>query len=646
MKILRYSIIPVILFVLSFTSVFITQDDYAPQWDAASYYPESRNFGTWFRSLITDEEAPPISDINYYFPSVRTHPPVGKILMGITSAVFRKIFGEADSLRVAVMFCYALIIVCIFVVCRLKMGTLPGLFAALMFWSMPRVFCHGHLLALDLFVIPPLFLCIMLFEILKDKKWIWIITGVLLGITLLTKLQGGFIPVIFGVWLLWESILEKINRKPFSFHLWIKVFFAGTLGVLVFFIGWPLLWLDFFGNLKSYTEFLLVRKDLNVFYFGKTLAAWHYPFVMTLITTPIIIILFGVIGIVVTFRKKAEPFQRLFLCGLLVPLAIIALPGVKRYDGIRLFLPFLPFLACISGVGFWEVIKIINQKSWDKLKKKTVTISLLVISTFLAFLGIFFYHPHEILFYNSLVGGFRGAWEKGMDGDYWGLCLNKAWPHLNKALPDGCFLFIGGANTANFFSPVGQPGPGESRDDFIKPTFRVVSLPLTNNILYSSRGTVALINSRRGGLGPEGEYIMANCKPLFKYEFQGIPILRAYKYPDNKYFYGKTLHVFDYIDIYSVSLDKINNSIQIIWRLREHAPVLGLRFVNKETNKVILNSNWICPVYPTVLWYPSDVFRVNYEIPKEIDISSLKLEILNRENDEIIDSVEMDKLIR
>lgn len=56
-------------------------------------------------------------------------------------------------------------------------------------------------------------------------------------------------------------------------------------------------------------------------------------------------------------------------------------------------------------------------------------------------LGILRYHPFELSYFNSLVGGLEGAQEQGFEVSYWGEALNEdVIEVLNQQIPDGATL--------------------------------------------------------------------------------------------------------------------------------------------------------------------------------------------------------------
>ncbi len=626
----------VVLFTVSFLSVFLTQDDYGPHWDAHTYYPPASRFGMWMRSHWTGEDVPSISDIDAYFPWNRDHPPLGKILMGMTYALFAKTIGEADATGLAVLLCFATLVSTVFLVCHDSMGFMPALFGAMMMWFMPRVFCHAHLIALDLIVTPLILISVFAFAKNASRKLGFIVPGLCLGLALLTKLQAAFVPLILCFWLVWGCLLEKDQKNQRMWTPWINLLLSGLLGMVILIAGWPFLWGDMRGNLKIYWEFLSVRKDLDVFYFGQRTAGWTYPFVMTLITTPPAALITALFATRSFLQRKAHPSTRLWLCGIVVPLAVIAMPGVKRYDGIRLFMPFLPFLVCLSAAGFRTILRHIEIRIPTVARQKILALAFLVLLPGSALIELIIYHPHQIVYYSPLIGGFPGAYLAGMDADYLGLCIQESLPVVHARVPKGSWLFLAGVNTANQFSPVSLPDPGAPVDLSLNSTYRVASVPMTQDILDSPWGMYTLINNRRGGLGEVGDIIVSQQMPIWEYEFQGVPLLMLYAYPKRGAYDAGARYVFEHIEALDVLWHDDEEELQIIWRLRESAPSLGLFIDQVDSGRRVLertHQERLYSLYPTEFWLPGDTIRTRYPILLQPRTETFEIRIIERESE-------------
>ena len=156
---------------------------------------------------------------------------------------------------------------------------------------------------------------------------------------MLTKVQGILLPPVVFVWSLYR----------FRFHALRPLTVWGFTGAIVFFLGWPWLWLDPVGNTLQYLGNAAERPTLYVWYFGQRFAdkdvPWHYPFVMTAITVPLLV--FG-LAITRVCQRRLERAEQFLLATVVFPMVVFALPGTPVYDGTRLFLIVMPGF-CAAG---------------------------------------------------------------------------------------------------------------------------------------------------------------------------------------------------------------------------------------------------------------------------------------------------------
>ena len=132
-----------------------------------------------------------------------------------------------------------------------------------------------------------------------------------------------------------------------------------------------------------------------------------------------------------------SPEAILLLCGLLISLLPSALPSSPKYNGVRLFLPAFPFLAALAGGGFaWlqgKITALLKSDSPDRARLAPLVAAALGAILLLPGLsGAARTHPYQLAYYNSLVGGTKGATARGFETIYWGQSLAEAPPFLNS----------------------------------------------------------------------------------------------------------------------------------------------------------------------------------------------------------------------
>ncbi len=422
-----------LVFVVALAVVAMTTDDPGLAWDEPFSIVAGQTYFTWLSRLPgsalsreeTDAHWGNIPNKHY---NNAEHPPLAKVLMGISQAMMRN--GSpiiASRLVTAVLF--ALLVELVFQFAGRAFGGLAGLMAAGSLLCMPRVFGHAHFATLDVPMSLAWFLSVLAFAraIEKGTHGACALSGLCLGLALLTKINGIFLPLVLAGWGI--GFHGKRALKPLVWTL--------LLGPAVFIIGWPWLWHDTLSRLIEYLR-PQWRDPIPVMYLGQvyrdTPAPFHYPLVMTLTTIPIGILFLVVLGSVRAVREfRRQPILALVAINAAYIIGIFMIPGVPKYDGVRLFLPAFPFLAILAGVA--------GKRCWDWLvahsKKRPWRPLFATAAFFVTQAGaVWWIHPCELSYYNALVGGLWGADKLGMETTYWHDVVNRdLFRWLNRRCP-------------------------------------------------------------------------------------------------------------------------------------------------------------------------------------------------------------------
>ncbi len=288
-----------------------------------------------------------------------------------------------------------------------------------------------------------------------------LLTGVMMGLALLTKIQAVLIPIPVILWALWRWRTKAI----------LPLLIWGVTANVVFFALWPYLWLDPIGHFLEYLGRTTNRATIHCFYFGvrydDKAVPWHYPFVMFAVTVPVGLHLLGVWGLFSLFgrqpparipntdatpsggressgssgdpqtpRSTKAPLTLTFspedggegtrsrdvllLACTVFPLIVFALPGVAVYDGERLFLTSFPLWAILAGRGTSRLCEFIVHRADNLITLLTAAVAMSLL---------LFYHlawqvglrPCHLCYYNELTLGQVGAARAGLELDYWGV---------------------------------------------------------------------------------------------------------------------------------------------------------------------------------------------------------------------------------
>ena len=111
------------------------------------------------------------------------------------------------------------------------------------------------------------------------------------------------------------------------------------------------------------------------------------------------------------FRRMPKDRLPLYFLIHLITLPVIRMFDTPAHDGVRLFLPAFFFLAAFAGWGAVWSADLLARLVRVRAGLLRLAVSGVVIgSAAVALVGI---HPYELSYYNELIGGPRGAWERG-----------------------------------------------------------------------------------------------------------------------------------------------------------------------------------------------------------------------------------------
>jgi 4-amino-4-deoxy-L-arabinose transferase-like glycosyltransferase len=311
--------------------------------------------------------------------------------------------------------------------------------AVAMLATMPRLFAHQHYATLD----GPLTACWILawaaFEP-AARDWRYApLFGLVLGLAMSAKFTGWLAPVGFAIW-------------AFAYRdrgAWRALGLGVSMALAVFVLVNPPLWQHPLDGLWRFFELNLTRGrghfNISTQFFGHMYnldhpLPWYNALVWLAITVSPMPLAFGALGIYATLRRWQEDRSgTLLVCHWGVLLAVRTLPLAPPHDAERLILPSFAFFAALVGVGFGRALyrdsllrpqRIVAQ-GWAKVA--------MVITLAAATFDAVAYFPHNLSYYNRLVGGLRGATALGMEPTYYWDSLDRdalAWLRENTAEED------------------------------------------------------------------------------------------------------------------------------------------------------------------------------------------------------------------
>lgn len=258
------------------------------------------------------------------------------------------------------------------------------------------------------------------------------------------RLPGLFVIVLTASLFLLDIIRNRKKQPQFTHNAKVFGTYLGSFFILMI-LFWPFLWtnpaghfLEAFSNMSRFT-----RWDDTVLYFGKFVKAvhelpWHYAPVWIAITTPIVYLLFFLVGIwIIIFRLIRHPLtfyskyrdDLIYLIWFFLPLIFVIGLHSVIYDGWRHLYFIYPSLILISLVGIEGIVVWVNRFKKSKLLISGVMVSFVWINLSSVLTFMIFYHPYQNLYFNFLAGGMKNA-KKNFDLDYWGLSFRKGLEYI------------------------------------------------------------------------------------------------------------------------------------------------------------------------------------------------------------------------
>jgi hypothetical protein len=301
-------------------------------------------------AFFTPQAAQEVFGAKGYLPD---HPPLGRMVLGCFHQCTSWMFATDDlvfnicAARLGSCFLFGLAVCLLFQFSQRRYGPVTAVAAAVVLMLMPRVVGHARLATLETIT-----MLTWLMAMLPLLTW-WtgpqppttrqsLISGILFGLLLLTKMQAVFLPPLIVAWAIWQFRLSAV--RPLL--IW------GVTAGCLFLFGWPWLWLDPVEHVMQYLGRSTERPVLYVWYWAERYAdrsvPWTYPWVMTLLTVPLTIPLLAGWRLFVQ-RWQADRVEQLAALSVAWPLLVFSLPGTPVYDGTRLFLVIMPLLALLCG---------------------------------------------------------------------------------------------------------------------------------------------------------------------------------------------------------------------------------------------------------------------------------------------------------
>lgn len=362
------------------------------------------------------------------------HPPLSDIFSSLFNVVLfqkLKLINDVDSYHVYSLFLAAVLVGVLFWWTAKYYGMFAGIIASLSLSVYPLFLGESHFNIKD----PPeavfysLTLIFFYEGFIRKKTWQIIISSVFLGFAFSTKFNALFIPftVIPFIFIFFLSRKRDI-KKYIKFSL--SLIFYPVITFLIFFSTWPFLWRD---PIKGFLSVVQYYKDIgtNSSFDPRYITIFGintYAIKWILFSTPIVILFFFATGVsylvLKSFKEKDKTTIFVFLW-LAIPILRVTRPDAGIYGGVRQVMEYIPSMSILAGVGATFLLTLISKKlTFTRSKYKNLIISVILISFFIPIVvKLIKIHPNEGVYFNSLIGGLKGAKEKEIPA--WGESLGN-----------------------------------------------------------------------------------------------------------------------------------------------------------------------------------------------------------------------------
>jgi hypothetical protein len=259
------------------------------------------------------------------------------------------------------------------------------------------------------------------------------------------RIPGVIFPLItigmFG--LQWLAVNRReFFPRPKQALASIMVFILVMVGLIVVF--YPSIWPDPVGLfVKAFLQLSHRGWTCCNLFFGQYYTAdttpWYYVPGWIGISTPLYYVILFLLGVgVLVSRVFSKPYLALtpdkrlsliYLGSFILPIAAVVIGGSVIYNSWRhLFFVYAPFLV-IAMEGFVYLLRVLRR--WLNPRLATGLIALVtLISVGATSATMIKNHPHEFIYFNSLVGTDMQSIKQQFDLDYWGLSYLQGFRYI------------------------------------------------------------------------------------------------------------------------------------------------------------------------------------------------------------------------
>lgn len=436
-------------------AIACTWRDYGITWDESVQARYGDLVLEYFASGLRDTSCNEFRNLRFYAPLAD--------LVGAAAAAWTG--GDAFTVRHFVIALWGLsAVVAVALVARRAGGAWAGALAALALVAMPRFYGNSFHNPKDIpFAAAFTWAMVALGAWLGSrhpKRWRALVTGAAFGAAL--AIRPGAFPLMLA--LLVAAVAACVAFPPADAERpgdpalrgrWRRVLRLGTDAVLALVVAWmgmiaPWPWAHeavLRNPWRAMREAANFSMSFPVLFGGQVHQSdqlpWNYVPTYLLITTPPILLVLAVVGLVVTLvRSRASDgdgrhARWMAAAWALAPVAVVVALRPNLYDGIRHLLFVLPAIAVLAGVGAAALADSVPGARAKRFARTAMVLAVLSPAWVLYRL-----HPYQGTYFNVFAGGLAGA-AASYETDYWTSSYKEAVEWVNaRPVPEGAGLRI------------------------------------------------------------------------------------------------------------------------------------------------------------------------------------------------------------
>jgi hypothetical protein len=267
--------------------------------------------------------------------------------------------------------------------------------------------------------------------------------GAVLGFTTSVRILGplaGGIVMLYAFYKSWRKAV--ILLIPYS-----------MVSIIIMYLTWPYLWGHVVSHfIESFTLMASFPWNYSILFRGVLIAAkdlpkYFIPYMMSIQLTEVIPPLF-ILGLLLSiwhaFKSDQKELFFLIVFWFFLPMGGVIIYGSTVYDNFRQFLFLLPPVFLAAGIVLDALFTRVKRNVF-----RFLILSVLVVPGIYADIQL---HPYQYIYYNSYVGGVRGAF-RNYELDYWDTSYRRAAQYVNQTAPlNGEGIILGQKQTFQDFA--------------------------------------------------------------------------------------------------------------------------------------------------------------------------------------------------